>query len=135
MRKTDREYKVTEMNFAELDRILYKKAKEANDHLFGGVLPFISRLMDENEIILKELDYLKAYIQSTEKPIIKPVKEEVVSVERSTKVTEKPQNVKVEQPVYEEPTKEEVERANRYFNKTPREQKRLSKVKLKGEIE
>jgi hypothetical protein len=138
MRKTDREYKVAEMSFYELDRLLYKKSKEANDHLFGGILPFINRLMDENEMILKELEYIKCYLQSTDKPLVKPIEDEAVE-QKPIEATQKDEQLRVTTPeeVYEEPSEEELEAVKRYLEKEKRDEEKqkkkyTSKLKIKG---
>ncbi len=122
MRKSDREYKVSAMSFYELDRLLYKKVNEANNNLFGGIFPFISRLMDENEKILEELDYIKAYIQNSDKPLVAPVSIEVDATEK----VKQPRGTSPEE-VYEEPSAEELEAVKRYLDKTEKEQKRFKK--------
>ncbi|WP_273129973.1 hypothetical protein [Bacillus weihaiensis] len=76
----------------ELDQFeerAYKAARKANQELFGGLLSFFNRLFDENELIIKELDYIKSVIQLQEdKPknnggVVKNVDEKVVGEDKS----------------------------------------------------
>lgn len=47
----------------DLDNLIFKASRSANDQLFKGLLPFLNRLFDENEIIFEEMKYLKSFLQ------------------------------------------------------------------------
>ncbi|KHF40721.1 hypothetical protein [Halalkalibacter okhensis] len=116
MRRRKSEKMLVEMDYYDLDKLIYKKTREANEQLFGGILPFINRLFDENERILKEMDYLKAYIQGTEKPFVTSADD----------TDEQPRGTTPEE-MYEEPSEEELEAVKRYLEKTEHGQRRYQK--------
>ncbi|WML44067.1 hypothetical protein [Neobacillus sp. PS3-40] len=59
--------KVT-MTLDSLENIVYqaayKASRKANQDMFNGLMPFISRLYDENEMMTETLNYLKDSAQS-----------------------------------------------------------------------
>ncbi|MCK0470869.1 hypothetical protein [Halalkalibacter sp. APA_J-10(15)] len=128
MRKSDREYRVSEMNYAELDDLIFKKSRNANDQLFGGLLSMFNRLYDENELIIKELDYIKAYLQNQEKPIVEPnSKEEIEEDIKEDIEVNKMKSYPTAEEVYEEPSEEDIEAVKRYLQKEERDRQRSKK--------
>lgn len=77
MSKKYRENKsnIVTLSVSELEELVYKAsysaARKVEDQLFGGLLGFINRLYDENEMVLESLDYLKTVVQQ---PVEKPKK-------------------------------------------------------------
>jgi hypothetical protein len=42
----------------------YRASRRANDKLFRGLLPFLNKMNDDFETIIRELDYLKREIET-----------------------------------------------------------------------
>ncbi|ERN54309.1 hypothetical protein [Alkalihalophilus marmarensis] len=77
MRKNKREKMIVELSQTELDELIYLKNRRTNDQLFGGLLPYLNRLFDENQMLLEELQVIKTYLQINEEVKEKqpPIKE------------------------------------------------------------
>jgi hypothetical protein len=54
---------IVTMTAEQLDDLIYytthRASKRANDKLFRGLLPFLNKMNDDFETIIREIDYLK----------------------------------------------------------------------------
>jgi hypothetical protein len=63
--------KLVTMTIHDLEDLVYtaslKSAKRVEKELFGGLIPFINRLYDENEQIIETLEHIKLTLQESQK--------------------------------------------------------------------
>jgi formate dehydrogenase maturation protein FdhE len=80
--RRDNELLIT-MTKKELDDIVFKASKVANDKLFSGIAAFLYDYQEQFRLVLEELEYLKLLIKQNEKP--KPVKSKKANKESKKK--------------------------------------------------
>jgi hypothetical protein len=54
---------IVTLTVEDLEELIYRTTRKVEEELFGGLLPYFQRILDENTLILETLDYLKTVAQ------------------------------------------------------------------------
>lgn len=55
---------VAALTAEQIQDLMFQASRGANKQLFTGILPFLIKMNDDFETVIRELDYIKSYIQS-----------------------------------------------------------------------
>lgn len=76
-----RNKRVIDMRGEELDELVFHASRGANDQLYNGIVNrFLAQFEEDLRLIIKEIDYIKAYIQNRDE--MKEIKENLNGSEK-----------------------------------------------------